>query len=200
MIHDSGDERVRPDAGGPPPGDEGARLHTGDGSGDEGARPDAGAADRDAGARRQSPSGQRPLAPTIILLLVVGGILLGIGLWTGGNDHAAAPPAPAAALTIIEPADSATVAAPLEVTFSTTAPLRLTPMGWQAEHLHLHAIVDGTEIMPGALDIRALGDDRYRWRLKSVVAGSHDIRLVWARPDHRSIPEGASADVSFTVK
>ncbi len=184
--------------GGGPPGDEGARHPSGDLPGGEAARPDAGAASRDAGARRGTPT--RPLAPTIILLLVVGGILLAIGLWTGGNQHAPSAAAAPAALTILEPADSATVAAPVEITFSTPAPLRLTPMGWQAEHLHLHAIVDGAEIMPGALDIRALGEDRYRWRLKSVAAGAHDIRLVWARPDHRSIPEGASADVPFTVK
>ncbi len=168
-------------------------------AGDEGAPPPT-LPSGDEGARRHPPSEQRPLAPTIILLLVVGGILLGIGLWTGGNDRHAAPANPAATLTIVEPADSATVAAPLDVTFSTAAPLRLTPMGWQAEHLHLHAIVDGTEIMPGALDIRALGEGRYRWRLKDVGPGSHDIRLVWARADHHAIPEGASADVPFTVK
>lgn len=143
---------------------------------------------------------QRPLAPTIILLLVAGGVLLAIGLWTGRDDRQATPPAQAAAaLTILEPADSARIPAPLEITFATTAPLRLTPMGWQAGRLHLHAIVDGVEVMPGALDIRTLGENRFRWRLKSVGPGPHDVRLVWARPDHRAIPEGASGDVPFTV-
>ncbi len=150
-------------------------------------------------ARRNSA--QKPLAPTIILLLVVGGLLLAIGLWTGGHEKAT--PAPAAApaqLTIVEPADSAQVAAPLEITFTTSAPLRLTPMGWQAGQLHLHAVIDGAEVMPGALDMRALGEGRFRWRLKDVAAGSHDIRLVWARADHRAIPEGASGDVTVEVK
>ncbi len=148
-------------------------------------------------ARRE----QRPLGPTIVLLLVVGGLLLGIGLWTGGHQQQATPAAAApAGLTILEPTDSATVAAPPEITFSTTAPLRLTPMGWQADRLHLHALVDGAELMPGALDISALGEGRYRWRLNNVGPGAHDVRLVWARPDHKSIPEGASADVPFTVK
>lgn len=150
---------------------------------------------------RGSRPAQRPLAPTIILLLVVGGLLLAIGLWTGGNDRATpARAAQPATLTIVEPKDSAVVDAPLEITFATTAPLRLSPLGWQAERLHLHAIVDGAEVMPGALDIRAVGDGQFRWKLKSVGPGAHDLRLVWARPDHRAIPEGASRDVPFTVK
>ncbi len=183
-----------PGAQSPPPADDEPRA-PGEPAGE-------GAEDRLAAERaRWTRPAQRPLAPTIILLLVVGGLLLAIGLWTGGNDHAT--PAPAAApatLTIVEPKDSAVVDAPLEITFATTAPLRVTPMGWQAGRLHLHAIVDGTEVMPGALDIRAVGDGEFRWKLKSVGPGTHDLRLVWARPDHRAIPEGASRDVPFTVK
>ena len=144
---------------------------------------------------------QKPLGTTVILLLLAGGLLLGIGLWTGGNDRAT-PVASAqpAQLTIVEPTDSAQVAAPLEITFATMAPLHITPMGWQSGQLHLHAVIDGTDVMPGALDIRALGQGRFRWRLKTVAAGSHDVRLVWARPDHRAIPEGASQDVAVVVK
>lgn len=144
---------------------------------------------------------QRPLGPTVILLLVVGGLLLAIGLWTGDNDHATpATPAQPAQITIVEPADSAQVAAPLEITFTTTAPLRLMPSGWQAGPLHLHAVIDGAEVMPGALDIRAQGEGRFRWRIKAVAAGAHVVRLVWARADHRAIPEGASQEVAVVVK
>ena len=142
----------------------------------------------------------KPLAPRIILLLVAGAILLAIGLWTGGNGGSQAPTFAPAPLAILEPADSGSVDAPLDVTFSTEAPLHLTPAGWQADGYHLHALLDGAQIMPGALDIRALGEGRYRWRLKDVGPGGHDIRLVWARADHHAIPEGASADVPFTVK
>ncbi len=180
---------------GRPPADEEPPRAPGEPDGD--TAPGRPAADTGRGTR----SGQRPLAPTIILLLVVGGLLLAIGLWTGGNDHATpASAAQPASLTIVEPKDSGVVDAPLEITFATTAPLRLTPMGWQADRLHLHAIVDGAEVMPGALDIRAVGDGQFRWKLKTVGPGAHDIRLVWARPDHRAIPEGASPDVPFTVK
>lgn len=145
--------------------------------------------------------GIRPLTPTVVLLLFVGALLLAIGLWTSGNDRT--PPAPAPTvqpLAIVEPADSANVAAPLEVTFSTAAPLHITPMGWQAAGLHLHALVDGTEVMPGALDVRSLGDGRYRWRFKQIEPGTHTVRLVWARADHRSIPEGASNEIEVEVR
>lgn len=143
----------------------------------------------------------RPLTPTVMLLLVVGAILLTIGLWTGGNDRgpATAPAAPAQ-LTILEPIDSAEVAAPLELTFSTTAPLHLAPTGWQAARYHLHALIDGTSVMPGALDIRDLGAGHFRWRIKAIAPGPHTLRLVWARPDHRAIPEGASDEVEFEVR
>jgi len=161
-----------------------------------------GPTDGDTPGVRGPHRGPRPLAPTILLLLVGGGLLLAIGLWTGGYRRQRTSPVAAAAapLTVLEPKDSAQVDAPLEVTFSTTAPLHLTPMGWQAGSLHLHALVDGAQVMPGALDIHALGDGRFRWKLKAVGPGPHDIRLVWARPDHHAIPEGASGDVPFTVK
>jgi hypothetical protein len=143
----------------------------------------------------------RPLTPTVMLLLVLGAILLAIGLWTGGNDRglSTAPAAPAQ-LTIVDPVDSAEVAAPLEVTFSTTAPLHLTPTGWQATRYHLHALIDGTSVMPGALDLHDLGEGHFRWRIKGMAPGSHTLRLVWARPDHRAIPEGASDEVEFELR
>lgn len=157
-----------------------------------------------AGPRGPEPTrATKPLAPRIILLLVAGAILLAIGLWTGGNGGNGRPAAPTAApapLVIVEPGDSAEVSAPLDVTFTTDAPLRLTPAGWQASHYHLHALLDGASVMPGALDIRALGEQHFRWRIKTVDAGPHTLRLVWARPDHRAIPEGASEEVSFQVK
>lgn len=142
----------------------------------------------------------KPLAPRIILLLIAGAILLAIGLWTGGDGDRAARPAGPAALSIIQPADSAEVPSPLDITFSTDAPLRLTPAGWQADRYHLHALLDGGQVMPGALDIRALGDHRFHWRIRAVQPGAHTLRLVWARPDHRSIPEGASDEVAFQLK
>lgn len=152
------------------------------------------------GLERSHPGAPRPLTPAIVVVFLVGAILLVIGLITGRGSPSAPPASPPDTLTIVTPTDSAAVPAPLAITFATRAPLRVGPMGWQAAGYHLHALVDGKQVMPGAMDIRALGQDQYRWTLKDVPAGDHTLRLVWARPDHRSIPEGASPEISVTVQ
>ncbi len=142
----------------------------------------------------------RPLTPMIFFLLLVGVVLLAIGIWTGnGQRRPVATSAAPDSLLITGPADSAQVPAPLDITFSTRAPLRLTPMGWQAGGYHLHAVVDTTQLMPGTMDIRSLGQGDFTWRLASVQPGLHHVRLVWARSDHRTIPEGASDEIVVTV-
>ena len=151
-------------------------------------------------ADRSHPGAPRPITPTIVILLVVGAILLVVGLWTGGGGRARSAVTRPDSLTILAPSDSATVAAPLTITFATSATLRLGPMGWQAGSYHLHALVDGSDLMPGAVDVQALGGGQYRWTLKSLAAGTHTIRLVWARRDHRSIPEGASQEIFVAVQ
>jgi hypothetical protein len=152
-------------------------------------------------AERSHAGAPRPLTPTIIVLLVVGAVLLVIGLWTGGGGGPKARPAAHPdTLVIVAPSDSATVSAPLTVTFATRARLRAGPMGWQAGTYHLHALLDGADIMPGTLDVQPAGSGQFRWTLKNVAAGEHTLRLVWARPDHRSIPQGASQEISLTVQ
>ena len=150
---------------------------------------------------RSHPGAPRPLTPTIVALFVVGAVLLIIGLWTGGGGGPKARPvAPPDSLVITAPDDSATVPAPLTITFATRAALRAGPMGWQAGAYHLHALLDGADIMPGTLDVQSAGTGQFRWTLKNVAAGAHTVRLVWARPDHRSIPPGASREISLTVQ
>ncbi len=141
----------------------------------------------------------RPLTPTIFFLLLAGVVLLVIGIWTGNNDRPSARATAPDSLVITAPADSSEAAAPLEIAFATRAPLRLSPMGWQAGVYHLHAVVDTAQVMPGAMDIRALGQGNFTWRLASVLPGMHHVRLVWARADHRTIPEGASAEITVMV-
>ncbi len=151
------------------------------------------------GPERSHPGAPRPLTPAIVVLFLVGALLLVIGLMTGRGGPSA-PRSRPDSLTVVTPVDSATVPAPLTITFATRAPLRVGPLGWQAGSYHLHALLDGNDVMPGALDIEALGNQQYRWTLKDVPAGEHTLRLVWARPDHRSIPEGASPEISVTVQ
>ena len=150
---------------------------------------------------RSHPGAPRPLTPTVIVLFVVGAILLVIGLWAGGGGGSKARPAAGPdTLVIVAPSDSATVSAPLTVTFSTRAALHAGPMGWQAGTFHLHALVDGVDVMPGTLDVQLAGTGQFRWTLKNVAPGPHTLRLVWARQDHRSIPEGASQEISLTLQ
>ncbi|HET9986672.1 MAG TPA: hypothetical protein VFQ38_24050 [Longimicrobiales bacterium] len=151
-------------------------------------------------ARVSPPGGSKPLTPKILGFLVAGALLIAVSLWVGDRRGTATASSGPAALVVGQPAADATVAEPLVVEFATTAPLRLTPAGWQADAYHLHALVDGAQRMPAANDITDLGGGRFRWTLGSVGPGPHELRLIWARPDHRSVPEGASEVVSFQVK
>lgn len=141
----------------------------------------------------------RPLTPTILFVLFAGLFLLAIGIWTGKHADRPAASARPDSLRITAPPDSAQVGAPLEVTFSTAAPLRVSAMGWQAGGYHIHAVVDTAQVMPGTLDIRSLGQGQFTWRLGGVGPGLHHVRLVWARPDHQTIPDGASAEITVIV-
>lgn len=143
----------------------------------------------------------RPLTPTILFLLLVGGLLLAIGIWTGNNStgRSAGPSNAPDSLVITAPADSAEAPAPLDIAFSTRAPLRLGPAGWQAHTYHIHAVIDTLQVMPGAMDIHSRGQGQFTWRLKTIEPGVHHLRLVWARADHRTIPEGASQEITVTV-
>lgn len=116
-------------------------------------------------------------------------VAFGVWLWVaepGGSKGDARP------LTVLRPADGATVPDSVELIFQTDAPLRNSPMGWMAGSLHLHAVIDGREIMPAAADIREIGTGRYRWTLPPLGEGDHVLRLYWAGLDHRAVPEGAS--------
>lgn len=150
---------------------------------------------------RVSRSGEsKPLTPKILGFLVAGALLIAVSLWVGDRRGTAAARTGPAPLVVSQPAADTTVSEPLVVEFATTAPLRLTLAGWQADSYHLHALVDGAQRMPAANDITDLGGGRFRWTLGSVGPGPHDLRLIWARPDHRSVPEGASEVVPLQVR
>jgi len=121
--------------------------------------------------------------PAIIGFLFAGAVILLLGFFgdrigTGGDD---APPA----LRILAPTDSA--ANPVVLRFRTDAPLELHPgMGWMADELHLHAMVDDVEIMPAAADLRAAGD-AWEWQLPPLEPGTHRIYLTWAGRHHGNL-------------
>ena len=123
--------------------------------------------------------------PAIIGFLIAGALILGLGFFgnrigTGGDD--ALP-----ALRIAAPVDGDSVANPVIIRFTTPADLELHEgMGWMAGELHLHAMVDGAEIMPAAADIRPSADG-WEWRLAPLEAGPRTLHLTWAGRHHGNL-------------
>lgn len=146
------------------------------------------------------PAPQRRLVAIAAGYALAGAFVLWLGFWVAGRESRPAVPS-AHALVIYDPAPGAVVERPVTLLFETRAPLSLEPAGWVAGRLHLHASVDGVEIMPGPNDIRPLGAGRFRWQLPATVAaGTRQIQLYWAGPDHRPLVDGASAPVRIEVR
>ena len=137
------------------------------------------------------------------VLGMLGGVMIllaiGVLLWGGEPDGGApAETVSVPAITLIEPAADAIAVGPVPVVFEVPVRLRQGPSGWHAESLHLHARVDGIEVMPAADEIQPLGGNRYRWML-SLPPGRHTLRLSWSDPNHAPLPDGASAARTVTV-
>lgn len=103
-------------------------------------------------------------------------------------------------LTLFEPLDGADVDGPLSLVFAPGARISPGPTGWEVGPLHLHALLNGQELMPGRTDIRMLDDGRYRWDLPRLEAGEYEIRIVWALDDHGSIERGAADPVTVRLQ
>lgn len=112
-------------------------------------------------------------------------------------SSAAAADIPAIELLAPQPGD--TVAAPIAVHFRAGDRLALGRMGWTSDDLHLHAYVDGAEIMPAAADIEARRDGTFLWRIPAAP-GAHTLELSWAGMQHGSLREGASGEVRLVVR
>jgi hypothetical protein len=149
---------------------------------------------------------RRPIADRVLgiagTLLIVLGVGFALAQLVAGAARAG-PPIPgegAPQLRVVQPTSGAESDSPLDLVFETPAPLVSGPMGWQAGSLHLHAEVNGREVMPGARDIARLGAGRYRWHLRVPAGGEVEIRLFWAGTDHRPLEEGASPLVRVSVR
>jgi hypothetical protein len=120
----------------------------------------------------------------------------------GGEEDGALEAAPAPPrIVVIEPRDGAAVAGRVAVVLDAGEELRPAPAGWStAAGHHLHAEVDGTELMAAPGELRLLEGTRYRWVLPGLPPGAHRIRLRWSDASHRPLPEGGSAPFTVTVR
>lgn len=154
----------------------------------------------DPASARGGSSGARTLPDR--LLGLVGGAMIVAALAVllfGGEGDTGQPAAPAPRLSVVAPAAGALVREALVVEFRSDAELRPQPGGWGVGSHHLHLELDGTEYMPAPTDVERLPSGAYRWVLPRLDPGEHTLRLFWSGPDHRPLPDGASAPVRFSV-
>ncbi|HUP89052.1 MAG TPA: hypothetical protein VM100_06880 [Longimicrobiales bacterium] len=104
-------------------------------------------------------------------------------------------------LTLLSPTEGASVTLPLIVRFTSTVPLELQSMGWTAASHHLHAWLDNTQLMPAAKDIHKIDGNTYEWRIDQTPHGDQmQFRLSWADMKHNPIPEGASRQITLSIR
>jgi hypothetical protein len=159
-----------------------------------------------AGAETEQKTERSPVSTTVsdrvlgaigsAMILAAAWILLFGGPGDTGVASATAPPQ----LELISPASGDTSGAPVTLHFASSLPLGMQPGGWGAAGFHLHAEIDGQEIMPRPDDIRREGDGVYLWELASLPAGEHSVRIVWSDASHAPVVGGATEPVSVTVR
>ncbi len=109
---------------------------------------------------------------------------------TGGN----LPP-----LTIVVPANGATVIGPVIIVFQTPADLSKMTIGSRAKGTaHIQIELDKRVNMPTIRQLTKVGTDRYQFNLGRAKPGKHTIRLYWADNQRRHL--GSTQVVSITVK
>ncbi len=136
-----------------------------------------------------------PVIGALGILMIAAGVLIGaVRALRSAPVTAEAP-----SLVVIAPAAGDTVTAPVALRFTAGNELELGPMGWASGALHLHAWVDGTEVMPAAADIHDAGDGTFVWTLP-LEPGNRILQLRWAGMDHGDIEAGASRAIGVVVR
>jgi len=148
-----------------------------------------------------TPPGVRSV-PDRVLGVVGGAMIIAavLLLLFGGESDGGVPVAPGApGLSLIAPAPGSTVENPIEMRFRTDATIQRMPGGWGIDRLHLHAEVNGRELMPGPTDIERQQDGSYLWRLGNVPTGDLRLRLFWSNEAHQRVTESMSDPVEVRV-
>lgn len=139
-----------------------------------------------------------PLVGAVGILMVAAGVVIGT-VQTLRPVAGAAPGSDAPPVVLLSPTTGDTVASPIRLRFTAGDRLGLGPMGWASDDLHLHAYVDGREIMPAAADIAAADDGTFSWTLP-LEPGVRRIQLQWAGMDHGAVTSGRSSEVTVLVR
>lgn len=99
------------------------------------------------------------------------------------------------------PQGASVVDSPLVVRFTSTSIMERRPTGWGAQALHLHAWVNGGQLMPAAADVRPIDQRTYEWTMRQVTRGADQtVHLGWADASHRAISAGSSPEVTVTIR
>ncbi len=102
-------------------------------------------------------------------------------------------------LTIVVPANGATVIGPVIIVFQTPADLSKMTIGSRTKRTaHIQIALDKRVSMPTIRQLTKVGTDRYQFNLGRAKPGKHTIRLYWADNQHR--PLGSTQVVSIMVK
>jgi hypothetical protein len=156
---------------------------------------------------RPDPSPATPIDPPIstrgivIGLVLVAGLIVGFGIWastlTTESVGAVSSPPP---LVLLDPVEGAIVTGRVALTFEVPVELRRSRDGWENGGFHVHAGVDGQELMPGRTDIERLPGNRYRWTLPPLPPGERTLRLFWSDARHRPLADGGSEPRRIEVR
>jgi hypothetical protein len=134
-------------------------------------------------------------------LILVGALIAGFAFWAGTlTPEAVGAGAGPPRLVLLEPADGAVVVGPIVLVFQVPVELRRTPAGWESGGFHVHAAVDGRELMPGSTDIVRLADNRYRWTLPPFPSGSRIVHLFWSDARHRPVPDSGTPPLRIELR
>lgn len=136
----------------------------------------------------------------VLGIVVIALFLLGFGLWADrAGQRAAAGAAEPPELSLWQPTDGELVRGAVSLVFSTPAELRYSRAGWGSGGFHVHAEVNGVEVMPGIDDFARLPDNRYRWVIGPLAPGTHELRLFWSDRRHREVEGTGSPTIRVVV-